>query len=212
MSLLSSVNNQPKPLRYFLWAFIIGLPALSLLAIIYDLSMGKGYRGAEYREKRIDIIDLCPSIKAEKKAEFIESKEQYHKLTNCVIAPMMESECVGPPEIGHMQIRDCSDKQTDVFRDKIIYDVTCPPNIVDTVAFHPFLRGTGVSYIDQTKSINVVHHTLGHIAGLGIKKEGEEDNHSTNETSVMYPVPGHSFHDVDCTVPGTDENEEITHD
>lgn len=189
MGLLQSINGLPKPIRYSLWGIVVGIPAIGIGAIIYDVSMGDQHKDATYVPPLINEVHLCPSLRNNTKKDFSKSAAKYRKETNCLPPTIVDDLCVGAPGPGIMQVRSCNDIVSS-------YPAGCPTDYVDTVSFND-LGTSGVTYLEQT-SINIVHHTLGHIIGLGRATPERKDGHSTRINSVMYYKPGHSFDDISC--------------
>lgn len=197
MGLLDSINRQPKAIRYGLWIFVVAIPLFGIMAIVYDMIIGGDHRSPSFNETLVEVVDLCPSLRNNTVGRFEISRDLFLKNTNCIPPNTHLAACNSAPEIGHMQVRDCSDKISVEFEGKLLYSTGCGSKLADAVEFHPLYPGTGVTYIDQSEGLNAVHHAYGHIIGLALG-----GRHSTRENSIMYLMVteiSSSFDDIICT-------------
>lgn len=197
MGLIKSINGLPNPLRIGLWVIVIGIPAIGLGLIAYDVMTGGNHEDATYKELLVQEVHLCSSLPNETQEKFFYTANLYETETNCVTPVMRRDECIEEPAVGVMQVRACNDVLKGIeFEGINLYDIGCPEKNIDTVQLHPLYPGTGVAYVINKDE--AIKHTLGHIIGLGWNTSERKNGHSTRPNSVMHERPGYSFDDIRC--------------
>lgn len=208
MGLFSSLEDWPPAVRYGLIVMIVGIPVVSIGLIIWNEAReDDGQLDPTYEPSLVQVFDLCHSMveltkqsapRLDKAEERIESK------SNCEIPGIQVDPCDGEPEVGHIQIRSCTDIIKVEFEGRMLYGTGCPELLSgveydDTIELHPTKPGTGVAYWDFFNGQPMTpEHILLHGIGFGWGDDINPEGHSTRASSVMFPTAGLSFDDIHC--------------
>ena len=189
---------------------VVSVGSIVLLSPVIDWAFGS-HDFASYEISLTTDVDICPSVpypvgKPERSAyvQLSRAVVKYSEHTDCKNAmPKINLDnCSGPVIPGHVRVRGCSDLSSPVLLGGKKYQVAgCPPGFDDTFEKHPYIAGAGVLFWDiQNDMPNSAEHVIGHISGIGNRREDGTDGHATGATSWMHNKPGSLPSFISCEI------------
>lgn len=187
--LIPPITNPSAPgcLRAGLIAIAIGVPALGVAAIAYDLITGGDHQPASEIVSAVREVEVCPSSPEDTDGVRAALGQWERRCWHS--ARVVDSDCTGPVPYGVARIRSCTDVADRAGGSPC--DAADHPGWTDWREDSGVLESAEIRLAAEYRRSTLVHE-IGHgVYGVGL------DRHDTRATRIMHAPSGSSWEGLD---------------